>query len=184
MRSLVFAVVLLPSVALADVSGPAIVADADTINIEGQELSFYGIDALEITQSCSIDGENWACGWDAADRLEEVIDERDVVCTATGEPTAEGETLYRCIVGEDDLALAMLDQGLAIVADDTDDLYRERELAASEAGSGMWAGVFTDPALYLANNCGCTARKEAMKETADLLREKREAEEAAAEASN
>ena len=90
MRSLVFAVVLLPTVALADVSGPALVTDADTINIQGQELSFYGIDALEITQSCSIDGENWACGWDPADRLEEFIDQREVVCTATGALSLHG----------------------------------------------------------------------------------------------
>ena len=180
MRALVFVALLLPSVALADVTGPATVNDADSLIVNGEDISFYGIDALEITQSCSIDGESWFCGWDAANRLEEVIDEREVTCTPTGDPTPEGETLYRCMAGEDDLAGIMLDEGLAITADSTDDFYRERELAASQASTGMWAGIFTEPALFRANDCGCTERKKAMQETAAILKQQREAEETAA----
>jgi endonuclease YncB( thermonuclease family) len=187
MRALALVALLLPSVALADVTGPATVADADTLTIEGEEISLYGIDALEITQSCAIDGESWFCGWDAANRLEEVIGDREVVCVAAGEADAEGVTPYRCMAGEDDLAGVMLDEGFAIVVDDTDDTYREREMAASEAGAGMWAGTFTEPATFRDNDCGCTARKKAMQETAAFLKEQRDAEEAGAddeEASN
>jgi endonuclease YncB( thermonuclease family) len=182
MRALAFAaLLLLPSAALAEVTGPALVGDADTMTVNGEHVSLYGIDALEITQSCEIDGESWFCGWDAANRLEEVIGERDVTCTPTETANEDGEALYRCMAGDDDLAMILLDEGLAIVAEDTDDLYREHEMAASEAGVGIWAGTFVKPSLHRANEaCGCTARKKAMMETAAMLKEKREAEEAAA----
>ena len=41
--------------ALADITGPAIVTDGDTIKIDGQRIRIHGIDAPEITisQSCS-----------------------------------------------------------------------------------------------------------------------------------
>jgi len=182
MRALLFALFLLPATALASETGPAQVDDADTITLNGQDISFYGIDALEITQSCVLDDDSWFCGWDAANRLEEIIGGRDVTCTAVTEATEESDALYRCMAGEDDLALMMIDEGLAIVTDDTDEMYREHQAAAEEAKIGMWAGSFLEPATFRANDCGCTARKKAMQETAALLREKREAEEAAAAA--
>jgi endonuclease YncB( thermonuclease family) len=182
MRTLAFVVLLLlPSAALAEVTGPALVGDADTMTVNGEHVSLYGIDALEITQSCEINDETWFCGWDAANRLEEVIGERDVTCTPADAANDDGEALYRCMAGDDDLAVILLDEGFAVVAEDTDDLYREREMAASEAGAGIWAGTFVQPSLHRANEaCGCTARKQAMMETAAMLREKRAAEEAAA----
>jgi len=180
MRALLFALLLVPSAAFAGVSGPATVNDADTLSLNGEDISLYGIDALEITQSCAVGDEDWFCGWDAANRLEEIIAGREVTCTLATEATEETDALYRCMAGDDDLALMMLDEGLAVVADDTDEFYRERAAAAEEAKTGMWAGSFIEPATFRANDCGCTARKKAMQETAAMLREKKAAEEAAA----
>lgn len=178
MRALAFAVLLLPSLAFAGTSGPATVVDGDTLGLNGQEVSLYGIDALEITQSCSLNDESWFCGWDAANRLEEIVGGRDVTCEEAG-ADAEGNALYRCMAGEDDLAGLMLDEGFAVTAAETDETYLSREAVASESGAGIWAGIFVPPATYReSGGCGCTARKKAMQETAAVLREQREAEEA------
>ena len=54
MLRLVLAVVLLlsPSVAVADITGPARMIDGDTIKIAGERIRIHGIDAPEFRQWC------------------------------------------------------------------------------------------------------------------------------------
>ena len=42
--------------------GPARVIDGDTLDIAGERIRLHGIDAPEKDQTCSIDGQKWACG--------------------------------------------------------------------------------------------------------------------------
>ncbi len=56
------AVVFIPGLALAEISGPARVVDGDTLEVAGERIRLYGIDAPEKDQTCSIDARAWACG--------------------------------------------------------------------------------------------------------------------------
>ncbi len=47
MRYLIAALTLIPTLALADVAGPARVIDGDTIKVTGQRIRLHGIDAPE-----------------------------------------------------------------------------------------------------------------------------------------
>ncbi len=47
-----FLLTLLPTLALADVTGPARVIDGDTIEVAGERIRLHGIDAPESGQRC------------------------------------------------------------------------------------------------------------------------------------
>ncbi len=59
MLRLALLLTLFPTLALADVTGPARVIDGDTIEITGERICLHGIDAPERRQTCHRDGTTW-----------------------------------------------------------------------------------------------------------------------------
>ncbi len=72
---------LLPSFAVADVTGPARVIDGDTIEIAGERIRLHGIDAPEMKQTCTDRKEkDLLCGVLAKQALEMLVRGQDVTC--------------------------------------------------------------------------------------------------------
>jgi endonuclease YncB( thermonuclease family) len=61
-RRLVALLFLIPTVALADVEGPARVIDGDSHEVDGKQIRLYGIDAPEHDQTREAQGLTWRCG--------------------------------------------------------------------------------------------------------------------------
>ena len=62
------------------VAGRASVIDGDTIEIHGQRIRLFGIDAPESGQSCKVGGKRTRCGQQAALALADKIGNRTVQC--------------------------------------------------------------------------------------------------------
>jgi endonuclease YncB( thermonuclease family) len=60
--------------------GRASVIDGDTIEIHGQRIRLFGIDAPEAGQTCNVDGQHYRCGQQAALALSDFIKARPVAC--------------------------------------------------------------------------------------------------------
>jgi endonuclease YncB( thermonuclease family) len=84
------------------IMGRASVIDGDTIEIHGQRIRFWGVDAPEGQQRCTRDGQSWRCGTDAANALDRHISARTVTCTER-ESCRYGRMVTGCDVAGDDI---------------------------------------------------------------------------------
>ena len=143
-----FVLLGLPAAAFADevvVTGVASVIDGDTLEIHGERIRLFGIDACESRQVCEdASGQPYRCGQQAALALADHIGSRTVRC--------EGKTRDRygrlvaiCYLGNEDLDAWMVSQGLALAFRKYSTLYVPQEEDAQAAKRGLWAGSFEAP---------------------------------------
>ena len=93
---------LAPAIALAEISGPARIVDGDTIEVAGERIRLYGIDAPETDQPCRLNGERWRCGQDAANALAEKIGRQPVTCHEL-DRDPYGRSVATCTVNGEDI---------------------------------------------------------------------------------
>ena len=136
-----------PALAQAPVFGPGRAKDGDSLMVGSKEVRLFGIDAPELDQTCTKDGQDWNCGASAADRLAQLVTGKSVVCSTVG-TDQHGRLLGRCMVGATDVNRAMVASGHAVAFRRYSSDYVSAEESAKVNKRGIWAGTFQMPSDY------------------------------------
>jgi endonuclease YncB( thermonuclease family) len=145
-RSLPFVLLVLVggSATAASLSGVGRSIDGDSLMVGQQEVRLFGIDAPELSQTCTRDAKAWACGSAAADQLSKLVAGKQVSCVSTG-TDRYGRNLARCSAGGIDLNRAMVATGYALAFRRYSMDYVSAEDTAKAYKRGIWSGTFELP---------------------------------------
>lgn len=145
-----------PTPALAQtVSGPAVVVDGDTLDMTGLRVRLFGVDAVELHQTCERGGptgpEAWRCGEDAKAQLSALVAGQTIACERR-DTDVYGRMVAVCRAGRVDLSAAMAWAGFAVALEDFSTAYVPSVEAARAQRSGIWGAAFVEPAAWRAAN--------------------------------
>jgi endonuclease YncB( thermonuclease family) len=129
------------------VTGPATVTGADSLKVNGIAFQLNGLDAVELQQSCYVDGQAWACGAAATRALQTLVEGVTVSCTPTG-ATSGAAKLAVCMSEGQDVGEYLVQNGWAVADPSQSDTYVAVEKAARDGAVGIWRGSFLPPADF------------------------------------
>lgn len=132
----------------AQISGRAEVRDGDSLVIAGSRVRLKGIDAPERAQKCKRTGRDWPCGKAAERHLAGLIGSKGVTCRIA-ERDRFNRLLAYCRAGARDLNRSMVRDGFAVRFGRA---YAAEEAEAQARRRGIWAGTFTAPRKWRAQN--------------------------------
>ena len=135
---------LVPAVALADITGPARVIDGDTLEVAGQRIRLHGIDAPETRQTCKAGGVTWHCGERASLALFGEIGRNQVRCEEK-DRDRYGRVVAVCYAGGTNLNRWMVREGWAVAYRRFFNGYIPAENEARTAERNLWRGEFVMP---------------------------------------
>lgn len=136
----------------AEIAGRASIIDGDTIDIHGQRIRLFGIDAPESGQECLARAvfhataweERWRCGQHAALALDEKIAGRPVSCEEKDQDRY-GRIVAVCRLAGEDLNAWLAAEGWALAYRQYSIDYVDEEERAKAARNGIWRGTFVPP---------------------------------------
>jgi endonuclease YncB( thermonuclease family) len=126
--------------------GHVYVVDGDTFHLNGQQIRIWGIDAVELHQTCLKSGQSYECGKSARLHLQSVIGKDVPVCTARPKSPKETRIVASCQVDGKDIGREMVKSGWALdYRHFSKGAYSSEEKAARQKRLGIWAGEFQSP---------------------------------------
>jgi len=137
--------------ARAEIAGPPIIIDGDTIEVQGVAIRLYGIDAPELGQTCRIGQHAYDCGKIARTALLDLTAGVPVICKLVP-PDSDGALddgpegrIGHCTADGYDLSEGMAYTGWALALRRVSGRYLAFEDSARAAGRGLWKGEFVAP---------------------------------------
>lgn len=137
-----------PSAALADngdrVRGPATVITGNTLVVQGQRLTLFGIDAPDEGQTCEWPNKRIDCGRIAATALMDLLTAVEVECRRRA-ANPDGSWTASCTADGFDVGRNMVYTGWAVAVPGGPAAYASAQETARQRRHGMWKGSFQMP---------------------------------------
>jgi endonuclease YncB( thermonuclease family) len=138
-----------PSFSAEKGQGKVYVVDGDTFHMNGQKIRIWGIDAVELHQTCLKSGHVYECGKSARLYLQSVIGKIVPVCTSKPKSSKETRTVASCQINGEDLGREMVKSGWALdYKHFSKGEYSAEEQDARENKLGIWSGEFQSPYVW------------------------------------
>ncbi len=140
----VFAMLSAAPLSAAELIGPARVIDGDTLEIQGQRIRLYGIDAPESRQYCVAGNTEYPCGAMATSWVAAMTLGHEIRCE--GDKKGKyGRLLAICFVADKNLNSGIVRAGWALAYTRYSSDYLDAQAIAARDHLGIWAGKFTPP---------------------------------------
>lgn len=129
-----------------DMIGRVSVVDGDTLEMRGERIRLWGIDAFESSQLCDRPSGKYRCGQVGANALDAWLAGQVVTCKPVGRPDRYGRTVARCSLEDQDLGAWLVENGHALdYARYSQGRYVREQSRAQSTRRGAWAGEFEAP---------------------------------------
>src|SRR5262249_23707536 len=125
-------------------TGQPRILNSSSLTLEGKRVVFFGIDPAMPRMPCEADGRGWDCGTAALRTLMNLIGREPVACEPRGIDPFD-RVFAKCTVHGQDIALALIEAGMAVALPAETNDYVAAEQAAKAKKIGMWRGPFKTP---------------------------------------
>jgi endonuclease YncB( thermonuclease family) len=141
-----------------DIVGRASIIDGDTIEIRGQRIRLWGIDAPEGQQRCVRDGKLWRAHADSANALDAYLAGRAIACKQKDMDRYK-RMVAICEVDGEDIGRWMVRMGWAFdFTSYSHGHYTKDQTEAKVYSRGLWQGECELPWEWRRNRQGYTTR--------------------------
>ncbi len=137
-----------PALGAPEIQGKPRILDGDTLEVGGQQLRLYGIEAPELDQVCHRAGQEYACGKVARAVLWALVDGREVSCAPVAVAEGSAGTAAICTAGDTSLNEGVVTSGWALADPPGVVPYGQLQQAAKAARRGLWTGEFDPPQTW------------------------------------
>ena len=136
-----------------------IAVDGDSLRQGQQDFRLHGIDAVELHQSCTKNGRQYACGQDARRVLDRLVRGQTLDCDLL-DGDRYGRGVVECRAGSTDISAEMVRLGWAIAYIKHSEAYLDEEATARRNQRGIWQGTFEPPQKWRERNRNSLMRSD------------------------